>query len=210
MPSINMIAGRRADKIRRENNLKNTVYAILVETGVVVLALGVLTIRVGAIHAQVAEFDGKIQSLQPKVNQIQKLQQETARLMPKVQTLDGAKQDTLFWYNSIFAVANSLPPKTWLTSLSTTGAAPADANTVPGQVSGKDPTILVSGIATTHATVGDAMLRMNQATQLDHVDLAFDQSQKVGKEDTVAFQMTIHLKPEAAPDGKGGADVKKS
>jgi len=204
-----MIASRRADKIRRENNLRNTVYAILAESGVVLLALGFLTIRLGAISAQVAVLNGKIQTLQPKVNQIQKLQQETARLMPKVQTLDGAKRDTLFWYNGIFAVSNSLPPKTRLTGLSPTGAGPADVAVIPGQVSGKDPTIQVNGIATSHATVGDAMLKMNGAPQLDHVDLAFDQTQKVGKQDTVAFQMTIHLKPEEDP-GKGAADVKKS
>jgi Tfp pilus assembly protein PilN len=204
-----MIANRRAEKIRRENNLRNTVYAILAETGVVILCLGVLTIRLGSINAQIAELDGKIQSLQPKVNEIQKLQQETARLMPKVQTLDGAKQDTLFWYNSIFAVSNSLPPKTWLTNLATTGAG-ADATVTPGQVSGSDPTINISGVATSHATVGETMLKMNQAPELDHVDLAFDQAQKVGKVDTVAFQMTIHLKPEPAPAGQGGANVKKS
>lgn len=208
MPSINMIATRRAEKIRRENNLRNTVYAILAETGIVVLTLGILTIRYGAIDAQIAELNSKIQNLQPKVNQIQKLQQETARLMPKVQTLDGAKQDTLFWYNSVCAVATSLPPKTWLTSLATKGADPNTPGT-PGQVSGTDPTIQVSGVAMSHSTVGDTMLRMNQAPQLDHVDLAYDQSQKVGVQDTVAFQMTIHLKPEAAP-AQGGANVKKS
>ena len=41
------------------------------------------------------------------------------------------------------------------------------------------------------------MLRMNQAPSLDHVDLAFVQQQKIGTADTVAFQMTVHLKPEA-------------
>lgn len=208
MPSINMIAGRRAEKIRREKNLKNIVYAILAESGAVMLCLGVLTIRLGAVTAEIAELNGKMQTLQPKVNQIQKLQQETAKLMPKVQTLDGAKQDTLFWYDSIYAVAGSLPPKTWLTNLATSGAT-AD-KVAPGQVSGTDPTINISGVATSHATVGDAMLRMNQAPELDHVDLAFDQAQKVGTIDTVAFQMVIHLKPEPAPAGQGGSSVTKS
>ena len=49
------------------------------------------------------------------------------------------------------------------------------------------------------ATVGQSMLRMNQSPRLDHVDLSFVQSQKIGKADAVSFQMTVHLKPEAPP-----------
>jgi len=209
MPSINMIASRRADKLRRENNLRNTVYAIIAEIGVVVLVLSFLSIRLAAITAHISELDGQIVKLQPTVTQIQKLQTETARLMPKVLTLDGAKKDTLFWYNNIFAVANSLPAKTWLTAMSS-AIPPAGTTPVPGSGAGTDPTLNVTGIATSHAAVGDTMLRMNQQPGLDHVDLAFDQAQKLGKIDTVAFQMTIHLKPEAGPPVMGGTDVKKS
>ena len=57
--------------------------------------------------------------MQPSVTKIQQLQSQTAALMPKVQTLDGAKADTLFWYKNFYAVTTSLPPKTWLTSLGT-------------------------------------------------------------------------------------------
>jgi Tfp pilus assembly protein PilN len=209
MPSINMITTRRADKLRRENNLRNTVYAIIAEIGLVVICLSFLSIRLAALTAHIAELDGQIVKLQPKVSQIQKLQQETARLMPKVDTLDGAKKDTLFWYSNLFAVANSLPPKTWLTSIATT--LPAAGNVpAPGANAGPDPTMSVSGIATSHTDVGEAMLRMNQSPTLDHVDLAFDQSQKVGKTDTVAFQMTVHFKPEPGSSTQGGPNDRKS
>ena len=54
-------------------------------------------------------------------------------------------------------------------------------------------------MALNQATVGTAILTMNQSPGLDHVDLASVQQQKTGKVDTVSFQMTVHLKPEAAP-----------
>jgi Tfp pilus assembly protein PilN len=208
MPSINMIASRRADKVRRENNLRRTFYAIVGEVGVVLLCLSFLSVRLGAIAAEDAELNGKIQSLQPTVSQIQMLQNETARLMPKVQTLDGAKTDTLFWYNSIYAVTNSLPAKTWLTSLGT--SAGPGAGTAPGAMTGTDPTLNITGIATSHADVGQTMLRMDQAPGMDHVDLAFDQEQKTGQADSVAFQMTVHLKPEPGVSPPGGPSAAKS
>jgi Tfp pilus assembly protein PilN len=203
-----MIASRRADKVRRETNLRNIFYAIVGEIGVVLLWLSFLSVRLAAIAADDAELAGKIQSLQPTVSQIQKLQNETARLMPEVQTLDGAKADTLFWYNSLYAVTNSLPAKTWLTSVGT--SAGAGGGTAPGAMTGTDPTLNVTGIATSHAAVGETMLRMDLAPGLDHVDLAYDQEQKTGQANTVAFQMTVHLKPEVAISTQGGPDAAKS
>ena len=79
----------------------------------------------------------------------------------------------------------------------------------PGAAGGDDPTLNISGIAMSQSVVGETMLRMNQSPSLDHVELAFVQQQKIGSMDAVGFQMTVHLKPEAAaakPAGKG--DVK--
>jgi Tfp pilus assembly protein PilN len=206
MPSINMIAARRAEKRRRENNLKNIAYAIIVEIGIVLLCLSYLSIRYAAITARISELNGQIQKLQPKVSKIQKLQNLTARLMPKVQTLDGAKSDTLFWYGNITSISRCLPNKTWLTSM---GTQPPVMGTVisPGAVSGPDPIISIAGVATSHSSVGEIMMRMNTLPNLDHVELTSDQMQKAGKNDVVNFQMTIHLKPQP---GLGGQNATKS
>lgn len=204
MPSINMIATRRAEKRRRENNLKNIVYAIIAEIGVVVLCLSYLSIRCAATTARISELNSKIQKLQPKVSQIQKLQNETARLMPKVLTLDGAKSDTLFWYKNITTVSTCLPEKTWLTSMGTPPQA-AGTSATPGSSSGNDPTLTLAGVAMSHASVGETMLRMNAQPSLDHVELTSDQMQKTGGVDTVCFQMTVHLKPQSGVGGKNAA-----
>lgn len=209
MPSINIIAPRRAEKLRRERNLKNIVYAIIGEIAIVMLVIGFLVLRLAALTARTAELDGQIVKLQPKVTQIQKLQQETERLMPKVITLAGAKTDTLFWYNNISAIASCLPQSTWLTSLAT-GLPPLGTSETPGSIAGSDPTLSIMGVATSHSDVGAAMLAMNQQPGLDHIDLGFDQAQKLGTTDTVTFAMTIHLKPEPAAAGGGDADGKKS
>ena len=215
MPSINMIAVRREDKRRQENNIRKLLYAILGEVGLVVLLAFVLTARILVTTGRVSELNGQLDKLKPRVAAIQSLQTQTADMMPKVETLDGAKSDTLFWYKNFYAVTASLPPKTWLTSLGTgTGAGAAPGTATPGAAGGDDPTLSLSGVAMSQATVGETMLRMNQSPSLDHVDLAFVQQQKIGMADAVSFQMTVHLKPEVDPskptDTKGATNGAKS
>ena len=201
-----MIAGRRAEKRRQEQNIRKLIYGISAEIGCVVLAVSFLTVRTVSLHSHLQDLSAQIQSLEPKVNKIQQLQDASAALQPKVKTLDGAKADTLFWYSNLYAIANSLPEKTWLTSLGATGGGGA-----PGSAAGADPTVSLAGVTLNQSLVGEAMLRMNQSPGMDHVELAFVQQQKTGDTDTVSFQMTAHLKPEPSTSAQGGdTNVQKS
>ncbi len=198
MPSINMIALRREEKRHQEQNARKLLYAIAGEVGVVLVVASVLTTRILVTQSHISDLSSQLAKLKPQVAQIQSLQAQTTALQPKVDTLDGAKADTLFWYNNFYAITDSLPTKTWLTSLGTSTG--GGSGTAPGTAAGTDPTLNVSGIAMTEAAVGQSMLRMNQSPRLDHVDLSFVQSQKIGAADAVSFQMTVHLKPEPAKD----------
>ena len=199
MPSINMIALRREEKRHQEKNARKLLYSIAGEVGVVAAVAFVLTARIVVTQGHINDLGDQLAKLKPQVAQIQSLQAQTVALQPKVDTLDGAKADTLFWYDNFYAVTDSLPAKTWLTSLSTGAGAGAPAAPTPGSNCGADPILNLAGIAMSEATVGQSMLRMNQSPRLDHVDLSFVQSQKIGKADAVSFQMTVHLKPEAPP-----------
>ncbi len=195
MPSINMIALRREEKRQQEQNARKLLYSIAGEVGVVLAVASLMTARILVTEGYISDLSDRLAKLKPQVAQIQSLQAQTAALQPKVDTLDGAKADTLFWYNNFYAVTDSLPAKTWLTSL---GTSAGDAGAAPGTAAGTDPTLNIAGVAMSNAAVGQSMLRMNQSPRLDHVDLSFVQSQKIGTADAVSFQMTVHLKPEAA------------
>lgn len=208
MPSINMIAVRREEKRRQEQNIRKLLYSILAEVALVIMVTSVMLGRILVTENQINRLSDRLKTLQPSVTKIQQLQSQTAALLPKVETLDGAKADTLFWYENLYAVTASLPPKTWLTAIGTGGPA-GQGPATPGASSGDDPTLNISGIAMSQAVVGETMLRMNQSPSLDHVELAFVQQQKIGPMDAVGFQMTVHLKPETAPaKSTGKADVK--
>lgn len=195
MPSINMIALRREEKRRQEKNVRKLLYSIAGEVGLVVAVAFVLTARILVVQSHISDLSDQLEKLKPQVAQIQTLESQTAALQPKVTTLDGAKADTLFWYDNFYAVTASLPPRTWLTSL---GTSSDNTNSAPGNAGGADPTLALSGVAMSQATVGESMLRMNQSPMLDHVDLSFVQAEKIGTASAVSFQMTVHLKPEAA------------
>lgn len=203
-----MIAARREEKRRGERNSRKLLYGIAGESGAVALLAVVLIGRIVVMQGQVGELNDKAAKLQPRVTLIQQLQNQTAALVPKVQTLDGAKADTLFWYGGFYAVTTSLPAQTWLTALGTGTAAGGATAPTPGASSGEDPTLNISGVAMSQAAVGEAMLKMNQSHALDHVDLAFVQQQKIGDKDAVGFQMTVHLKPEAATVTAASKDAK--
>lgn len=206
MPSINMIALRRDEKRHQEQNARKLLYSIAGEVGVVIAVASVMTARILVAQSHIADLSDRLLKLKPQVAQIQALQAQTAALQPKVDTLDGAKADTLFWYKNFYAVTASLPPKTWLTSLGTSSSTGSGA--APGTAGGPDPTLSLAGVAMTQAAVGQSMLQMNSAPTLDHVDLSFVQAQKMGTVNTVTFQMTVHLKPQAAPAKPDGKDTK--
>ena len=208
MPSINMIAARRTEKRRQEQNIRKLAYSIATEAGVTAVIVSIMVLRLTAVSGRISDLNAEVAKLQPTVTQIQQMQKETQALQPKVATLDGAKADTLFWYNNLCAVTSCLPPKTWLTALNTAGGG-GDGS--PGTAGSGDPQLSLSGVALNQATVGTAILTMNQSPNLDHVDLSTVQQQKTGAVSTVSFQMTVHLKPETAPADAGGAgNVQKS
>ncbi len=210
MPSINMIAARRAEKKKQEQNVRRLAYAIAGELGGTLVIISVMVGRLVLIGGQIGDLQHEADKLKPTVARIQKMQQDTQAMQPKVATLAGARADTLFWYDGFYAVTSALPPQSWLTTLATNGGSDGAA---PGAVAATDPQLTLSGTATNQTQVGTAILQMNRLPGLDHVDLASVNQQKVGGVTAVTFQMTVHLKPEAAPaaDPQGGkTDVQKS
>ncbi len=132
-------------------------------------------------------------------------------MTPKVETLDGAKADTLFWYKNFYAVTASLPPKTWLTSLGTgSGAAsqpPARRDAGRGQRRGPD-----SERRRGRHEPGDS--RRDHASHEPGADpwtmwtWPLFSSRRSAQTDAVSFQMTVHLKPEAAAVAAGRCERK--
>jgi Tfp pilus assembly protein PilN len=202
MPSINMIASRRAEKRRVEANTQKLVYGILAEFGVFLILTSLMVGHLVTTHNQSADLDDRIKSLQAKVDEIKHLQDATTALSPKIQALTEAKAQTLYWYTSFQNVADALPANTWLTNMTSSGQ--------PDGIGPSSAKLSIGGNAINQFTVGEAMLRMNQYPNVAQVNLNVVQQAMLGTRPIVNFTMLVNLKPTVAPATGGAGNVQKS
>jgi Tfp pilus assembly protein PilN len=211
MPSINLIAARREEKRKLENNIRRLVLVVAMEFGGVVFLASLLTVRLMTLRSHVDYLGNQVAQLQPKVTEIQKLEAQTAGLQPKVAVLNEARNTTLYWYTSIQTLSDCLPNHTWISGIDTGGDPTPPAPIVPSASgspaaavnpanSGGTPTLTFSGSSATSNEIGLAMLRMNQRQNIASVTLGSVTDAKQGNTDILGFSMTVALKPDTAQD----------
>lgn len=184
MPSINMIAPRRAERRRLERDVRRLALVICVELIVGVILSGLLWARIYSTYARIGDLEVQLVKLQPDVKRIQTLQAATLKLKPKLQVLNEAKDRTLRWYNLLDKLSMSLPEKTWIQRIE--GAPPPpDKN---------ETQIVFSGVAETQKLVGETMLRLYANQDLDDVGLSFTQATTVEKRQAYEFEVAATMK----------------
>ena len=195
MPSINMIAARRAEKKRLEK-LISTVFLVIVGELVVTLAVvGFMTARVHATNLAIRDLDTRLTQLQPTVDKIRRYESEIKRLEPRLDLLSESRERTLLWYTILQDLSRSMPEKTWLTSVATTSVQSArEGAEAPA------PALNISGMSVSQRLVGEAMLRLNQFPEFKRVDLSYTQE---GNEEcnTLEFQVIAKLPAQEPKEG---------
>lgn len=227
MPSVNMIAARRAEKHRLEQNTRKLVYGVVGELGLILVAVSFMLAHLITTQTHVGVLDAQLKNLQPKVDEIKQLESDTAALQPKVQVVETAQQDTLYWYSALQNLALSLPAKTWVTQVSTNGtpvftsapggqttaSAPAAAPAAPAAATSA-ASLNVNGMSASQDEVGETMLKINTFPNFSQAVLSSIQKSDIGKTPAVSFQMTVDLKPGTDEDQgtsvPGGGNAQKS
>ena len=195
MPSINMIAARRAEKKRLEK-LVTTVFLVVIGEIVITLAVvGFMTARVHAANVAIRGLDSKLTELQPTVDKIHRYEIEIKKLEPRLDLLCESREQTLLWYTILQDLGRSMPEKTWLTSVST-GRVQAGAGNTGTSV----PALNLTGQSVSQRLVGETMLRLNKFPEFRRVDLNYTQE---GNEEcnTLEFQVTARLMAKAPEEG---------
>lgn len=223
MPSVNMIATRRAEKHRLEQNTRKLVYGVLTELGLILVAVSFMFAQLITTETHIGVLEAQAKNLQPKVDDIKALESDATALQPKVTVLDTARGDTMYWYTAFQSLTQSLPSKTWVTSVTTSGS-PSGASSAPGApppsgaAGAGGGTLSVAGVSASQDEVGQAMLKINGFPNFDQAVLGSIQKADIGKIPAVNFQMTIVLKPETTDTTTtgqgasvpGGNNVQKS
>lgn len=197
MPSINMIAPRRAEKKRLESNVRKLLFVIVIEVAVMVSIFTLLVTRVCGTQSDIANLDKQLAKLQPTVDKIEGYEKSTNELAPKLEILSQAKSDTTRWCRVLHALSMSLPDKTWLTRISTT-TTPDYANI----------TMSINGVSADQSLVGQTMLRLHDTVDdFNKVDLHYTQQAAIGPLTAVEFEMAAGIK---LPKKANAKEVEKS
>lgn len=226
MPSVNMIAARRAEKHRLEQNTRKLVYGVVGELGLILVAVSFMLAHLITTQTHVGVLEAQLKNLQPKVDEIKQLESDTSALQPKVTVVNTAQQNTLYWYSALQNLALSLPAKTWVTEVATTGT-PVFASSTPAPSKPGGPTpaapapaptsnaaLNVNGMSANQDEVGEAMLKINTFPNFNQAVLSSIQKSDIGKTPAVSFQMTVDLKPGTSDaqgtSAPGGSNAQKS
>lgn len=188
MPSINMIAPRRAEKRRLERDMRRLVVVIIVELVVAVGFGGWMCTSYFTTRAQIDELNVQLSKLEPIVKEIEQYDKATAKLAPRLELLNQAKESTMRWYNTLDRLTQCIPSSAWLTQIST------------GRSRGTGSlTVSLGGMSATQAHVGEAMLRLQTIPDLRDINLHYTQERNSGEMTAVEFEIGAGMQGDEEP-----------
>lgn len=189
MPSINMIAPRRAEKLRLQRDTKRLAIVILAELVFVVCLGGWMFTKMWSSQVRLAELNQQLTKLQPVVKQIEDYQSSTKMLAPKLDLLGRAKNQTMSWYNTLDRLTQSLPQATYLTRIATTESQ-----------AGKDEKTIVTlgGISSEQAKVGEVMMRLQAIPDFEDVNLSYTRENNEKNNSGIEFEIGASIKSDKA------------
>lgn len=174
MPSVNMIALRRAEKKRLEKLVYITLLVIVGELALTLAVVGFMTARVHADNSQIRQLDRDMARIQPTVDKIRKYEAEIKDLEPRLELLGSSRDRTMLWHSILQDMGRCMPEKTWLNSMATTIVSSSDSPASGGK-SSSTATINLSGASVSQQLVGETMLRLNECPEFEKVDLTYTQ-----------------------------------
>jgi len=197
MSSINMIAARRAETKRLEDLVRIMRLVIVGELAIILCVLGFMTARMHTANKSIHRLDQRLASLQPTVDKISRYESDIKKLEPRLDLLSESRERTLLWHAILQDLSQSMPEKTWLTSLATSQA-PAGSGDQQSVV----PTLSLSGFSVSQRLVGETMLRLNRFPEFRRVDLAYTQEGGDEKCSTLRFQIVARVNSQEPTKGR--------
>jgi Tfp pilus assembly protein PilN len=196
MANVNLIATRRADRVRLTRTARVLSLACVLAGGLGLVAVGFMGSQIFMARSAIAGLDQELAKLRPIREQIERDEQERIALQPKIETLTSAQKETQRWLGILEGLKRAVPDQTFLTNV---GVEAAGAD-------GKQ--LKLNGVTDTQARVGETMLRLNgQREFYDRVDLSFTTVNKTDGQEKVEFELkaALHTPEKPAVQGEGNA-----
>lgn len=193
MPSINMIAARRAEKKKLEERVRIALICVIGSVAIALAILGFMTARVYSTSRAIVTVDKQLAEVQPTVDKILRYEDDINNLMPKLDLLQDSRKQTMVWYGILDDLSRSMAEKTWVTGLSTSTRAIAATDGKPSRLVSM---VSLRGTSISQSMVGETMLRLNQSAEFAKIDLDYTQKGSSQDVDLLDFVISAEIKPE--------------
>ena len=178
MPLINLIQEQRLALMREQRRARSL---FLLFTGTLVASVGTygaLAFQSDRLEQEAAKLNTEIQRMAPLLAQIEKQDNERKALLPRLKSLEDAQATSERWSRILYHVSTQTPPDVWLTGFRSVSNDPSAPVMVTFQ-----------GMAMAQEPVGEFILRLQNAEDLERVNLKFTQEKLVNATRTKEFQL---------------------
>lgn len=182
MPYINLIQEQRLAAQANERKARSFFFlfaGILVASGA---AYGFLSMEAMMVGHQADTIEAQNKKNAPLVKQIDQNSKDLADLTPRLKTLEDAQTITDRWNRILNHLVVQTPGSAWLTGLRCMSSDP----TKPIQVS-------FLGVAQAQSPIGEFILRLQNLTDLENVNLRFTNEKLIVDSKAIEFQVDADL-----------------
>lgn len=197
MPYVNLIQEQWLSTQANERKARSFFFVFVGTLAASAAAYGFLSMESMLVGRQADSILAQNKKNQPLVAQIDQNGKELADLTPRLKTLEDAGVMTGRWDRILTSLTVQTPQSAWLTGLRCSSSDP----TKPIQV-----TFL--GIAASQSPIGEFILRLQNVSELDNVNLKFTNEKLVATSKAIEFQVESDLAGTAEQKVKTEGDAK--
>ena len=183
MININLVANRRAQRLRIAKLARISGYGVLGLMLAVVLTYAWLSIAIALVNSEVREVDARLgdPKLMGALNRITFLESQAAVLRPRVKLLEQVQQSQTDWGQILDDLSKEIPNDVWLTSLAS-------------RREQKEQKLVIGGSAMSQRAVGNFMLNLKRGRWCSMPSLGYTQTLRVQRNTGVVnFEITVTL-----------------
>lgn len=195
MPFINLIQEQRLAALRLERQARISFFSFAGAALATVGGYGFLLFMNTSSAGEEARLRADRQKLAPVVEQIEANQNQLSTLEPRLKTLEDAQLISSRWSRILAHLKHQMPPHTWLTSIRCTATDPAQ----PIGVS-------FHGMGMAQNPIAEFILRMQNAEDLENVNLRFTAEKLVQNTKGIEFEVAGTIVGTAEQKPKNNTD----
>ncbi len=191
MPFINLIQEQRLQAKKSDQLARVGLFSLVGVSACCLIGWGAITFQLDRTLSDQAILRGKIQKQAPLLAEIKANKVAMIDLEPKLKTLENARKYSDRWAKLLSHFSQQTPNATWLTAIRTTNPDPF-----------KNTSVSISGVSMNHDYVSDFLLRTQNATDFEGVQLKQTREKDWGNTHAVEFEVLAEIKGTALPKPK--------